>query len=176
MSVQYVFNGEKMSSSSYSWLLWSLWKPFIKKVIRYLIIPVLLALTTSSSTLRLLGVSHLSCSLWVDCEREALSSPAVPSRAAETRFLHKLTATIFQKQKVFLRLSLLFSLFIFLSLVTNGSFPLSQIDGIWDKRGFNFLVLCVHKSNTFILHHCSVNVIFLSHAHSSLYREVLSFT
>lgn len=85
-----------------------------------------------TNTLRLLDVSHLSCFLWAACEQEAFELPSCSTpRSRIIQVLQKLTATIFQKQKVSLRPSFPSSS-VFSSLhplATNGLFPLPQIDG-----------------------------------------------
>lgn len=97
------------------------------------IVPLLLVLTTSSSTLRLLGVSHLSCSL----ERLASERPWAPQRFF-FKSLHKL---ISKNRKSLFYLSLLFSLIILASLMTNVFLPLSQIDGEHENLG----VMCTQN-------------------------------
>lgn len=88
---------EKISLSDNLWLLWSLSKPFMNKIIRYQIIPALLAFTTSSNAAALRhltpfhvpDVRHAGTRLW--------SSPAVWCWAAKITRSSEAQSTNFPK-------------------------------------------------------------------------------
>lgn len=118
-------------------------KSTIKKVIRYLIIPVLLPLTTSSNTHTYAHTFHVPYERFAS---ERLWAPLVLHAEQQNHtWSSNAYSNNFTKTEG-LCLFLLFRLFMFAS-----AFVTNSLSVLIDELCFNFLVLCVHKTTNYFM-------------------------